>query len=102
MRLNEFIELNKLEQSHIIGGAKWVSSKRTLAILTVLYRIDDFHVEAVYRVRDFILIDLRGVSDEKIIKSYELNSNINPFTLSTYKDFRSANYDHRFTLKNRS
>lgn len=98
MRLHEFLEFNKLEQSHIIGGAEWVGSKRNMALLTVLYFIDDFYVEAAYRVSDMMIIDLYGVNNQTTIDSYKKDKEINPLTLSLYKDFKSPGYDQRFAL----
>jgi hypothetical protein len=98
MRLTEFLSLSKLEQSRIIGCAAWISSKRKGTIVTVLYKVDDFHVEAVYRRKNMELLELMGVTDTEIINSYSMNTHINPFTLSNYQDLRSGTYDHRFTF----
>lgn len=97
MRLTEFLALSKLEQSRIIGGAKWIASQSMGLIVKVLYKIDDFHIEAVYRRSNMQLLELSGINDEQLIESYSINNNINPFTLSTYKDIKAGSYDHRFT-----
>lgn len=97
MRLKEFLALSKLEQSRLIGGAKWVASKRRGTILTVLYQVDEFHIEAVYRRTNMQLLELNGVTDEIIISSYSINNNINPFTFASYKDLKSGTFDQRFT-----
>lgn len=98
MRLKEFIALNKLEQSRLVGGAKWIGSKRQGTTVTVLYLIDEFHVEAVYRRKNMQLLELNGVTDDRILDSYSRNNTINPITLSSYRDIKAGTFDQRFTF----
>ena len=98
MRLKEFLALSKLEQSRLVSGGKWIASKRKGNIVTVLYLVDEFHVEAVYRRKNMQLLELIGVTNETIINSYSMNNDINPFTLSSYIDIKAGSFDHRFTF----
>ena len=97
MRLKEFQLLSKLEQSRLVGGGKLISSKRSENIISVLYLIDEFHVEAFYSRKNMQLLDLKGITDQTVINSYTTND-INPFTHSNYIDIKGGTYDHRFIL----
>lgn len=96
MRLKEFLVLSKLEQSRLVSGGKWIASKRKGVFVTVLYLLDEFYVEAVYRRKNMQLLELNGVTDNKNIDSYSMKGDINPFTLSSYIDVKAGTYDHRF------
>ena len=76
MTLNDFIQADEMEQAEAVWSGKLAGTRHEGEYRILLYRIDDFYVEAWYHIEHNVLKKFRPFKTRKFLQPY-FNSDLN-------------------------